>query len=155
MKPTSNSKRSSKPSPARAEVPRLLQPGARRRRTVAVLVDYRTLFVGAYEGEIRTAFDVTCRRLGLDLLLVYGEAIDEPHSASAAHNSIYNLLGPDSVDGVVALTSSIGTYCGTERMAAFLKQYGTMPLCSLGVELEGVPSVLVDHRAGMLALVEH
>jgi DNA-binding LacI/PurR family transcriptional regulator/signal transduction histidine kinase/ActR/RegA family two-component response regulator len=143
------------PSHTQSRAPGLLPPAARRRRTIAVLLDYMTLHSGAYECEIRNAFDAVCRRLDLDLLLVYGTGVDEQDGALAAHNSIYNLLGPESVDGIVALTSSIATYCGSERMTAFLEQYGRIPVCSLGVKLKGVPSVLVDHRAGMLALLEH
>lgn len=113
------------------------------------------LYSGAYEYEVRTAFNEACRKLDLDLLLVYGGGIDEPHASSPAHNSIYGLVGHDSVDGVVAVTSSIGTCCGAERTRQFLERYGTIPTCSLGVEVPGVPSVVVDHRVGMLAAVEH
>lgn len=125
------------------------------RRVIAVLFDYMTLMAGSYESEVRNAFDRIARNLDLDLYLVYGHGLDEPDANATAHNSIYELLSPENVDGIVSLTSSIGTFCGPERLASYMARYGSMPLCSLGAELPGIPSVVVDHVAAMEEIVEH
>jgi DNA-binding LacI/PurR family transcriptional regulator/signal transduction histidine kinase/ActR/RegA family two-component response regulator len=127
----------------------------RKRRTIAVLADYMTFFGGGYEAEIRNAFHAKCSELDLDLLLVFGRALDEPNSASASHNEIFALMHPDRVDGVVVVSSSLSSYGGVPSVQTLLARLPPMPVTSLGVLVPGVPSILLDNRGGMRTVVEH
>jgi DNA-binding LacI/PurR family transcriptional regulator/signal transduction histidine kinase/DNA-binding NarL/FixJ family response regulator len=128
------------------------QPG---RRTIAVLLDYTTQFVGSYEARLRSAFDAKCRQIDLNLLLVYGGAVDRPYGGSVTQNAIFGLMHPDRIDGLILLSTTLASFCGPDRMCHFAEQYRSFPLCSIGLELPGVPSIVVDNRGGVEAVLEH
>jgi DNA-binding LacI/PurR family transcriptional regulator/signal transduction histidine kinase/CheY-like chemotaxis protein len=124
------------------------------RPTIAVLMDYMTQFVGSYEAQFRDAFHLKCRELDLNLLLVYGGMVDQPYFGSDS-SGIFDLVQPTNVDGVIIMSSSTGSQCGPERLRQFAEKYQGMPVCSVGLELPGIPSIVVDNRQGMEAIVEH
>lgn len=125
------------------------------RKTVAVLVDYMNLFAGGFEAEYRRLFERFARVHDLNLVFVYGRALAHPDPGFAAHNRIYELLSSKCVSGVIALTSSIAFFCGLEGVQSFFQRYASLARCSVSVAVPNVPSVEVDNRAGMRALLEH
>jgi DNA-binding LacI/PurR family transcriptional regulator/signal transduction histidine kinase/ActR/RegA family two-component response regulator len=112
-------------------------------------------FAGSYQAQVQHAVDAKCRELDLELLVVFGGAIEEPNAWSAAQNAIFELLHPDRVDGLVLLSSTLATFTGAEGVERLVRRCARVPVCSLGVELPGVPSIVVDNRQGMEAAVEH
>ena len=118
-------------------------------------MDYLMLYSGGYEREFRDRWARSCRDLDLNLLLVYGSAIDEPTPWCASYNALFDHLNSDRVDGLIALSACLAAYCGPEGVAQFLQRFRGKPLCSVGMDLPGVPSVVVDNRLGMQAVVEH
>jgi signal transduction histidine kinase/DNA-binding LacI/PurR family transcriptional regulator/ActR/RegA family two-component response regulator len=89
------------------------------------------------------------------LLVVAGYAPDDPRPEYAAHSAIYDLVGPASADGVILVTPGLATHGGLSTVVALCEQCRPLPICSLGMLVPGVPSVTVDNRPGMAAVVEH
>lgn len=141
-------------SPQRGDAPSRSRT-TRRRTTIAFLADTITHHSGAYEAQFRTRLAEQCRALDINLLLVYGGAIQHPMTAIAAQNGIFELMHPDSVDGLVVLSTALSSYCGPERVRELVARRHALPCCSIGLALEGVPSVVVDNEASMEAIVEH
>jgi DNA-binding LacI/PurR family transcriptional regulator/signal transduction histidine kinase/ActR/RegA family two-component response regulator len=108
-----------------------------------------------YETVLRTALDATCRELDLDLLLVYGRPLAGPPEWCLGYNGVYELMVPDCVDGIVLFSASLGHYTGPEGVKRLCDGYRSFALCSAGLALGGVPSIVVDNRTGMEAVVEH
>lgn len=128
---------------------------SRQRKRIVVLIDYIDHVTGGYEPQLRAGVDASCRARDFDLLIVVGRPFDHPDPVSRIHNGIYELLNQHSADGVIFLSASLSTYTGPERIATFRERFGSLPVCSVGVEVPGVPSIVVDNRPGMVALVEH
>jgi DNA-binding LacI/PurR family transcriptional regulator/signal transduction histidine kinase len=129
---------------------------ARRTRTrIAVLIDNIDHVSGGYEPQLRAAFDASCRERDIDLVIVVGRAFDHPESATAAQNHVYELLDRTSCDGVIFLSSGLAAFTGPERIAGVHTRLSPRAACSIGMEVPGVTSVLVDNRPGMDALLEH
>lgn len=126
-----------------------------RRLRLAVLLDRLNSFSGGYEAQLRDALANRCRRAGHHLLMVYGGPVDAPHPVDAADNAIYELLGPQSVDGIVVVSSLLSTFCGAEGVARFVQRVAHAKMCSIGIELPGLPSLVLDNVPGMEAVVEH
>jgi DNA-binding LacI/PurR family transcriptional regulator/signal transduction histidine kinase len=125
------------------------------RKRILVLSDHIDHVSGGYEPQLRAAFDTSCRRHELDLAIVVGRAFNHPEPAHAAQNAIYELLGAGSGDGVIFLSAALAAYSGTESIANFRQRFGALPMCSVGAQVEGIPSVVVDNRPGMRALLDH
>ena len=129
--------------------------GNGRHLRIAVLLDCPTFFGWGYQAQLRDALDARCRAQGHDLLLLYGGALDGPDPSDAAENAIFKLVRPGSFDGIIAISTLLGAACGPERVARLIETYRPTPLCSFGIALPGVPSLVLDNRAGMEAMVEH
>jgi DNA-binding LacI/PurR family transcriptional regulator/signal transduction histidine kinase/ActR/RegA family two-component response regulator len=126
-----------------------------KRLTIAVLIDNANFFDGCYEASLREALDAKCRREGHNLLLLYGGALDAPGPTGAADNTIFRALRPGSFDGIIVVSSMLSACCGPEPVARLVESYRPACLCSIGVALPGIPSLVLDNRSGMEVAVEH
>jgi DNA-binding LacI/PurR family transcriptional regulator/signal transduction histidine kinase/ActR/RegA family two-component response regulator len=128
--------------------------GAHRLR-IAVLLDHLNSFSGGYEAQLRDAIHTKCREAGHHLLFIYGGPVEAPQPLDAADNTIYELLRPDSVDGIIVVSTLLSTYGGPSGVARLVGRFAGAKLCSVGIDLPGVPSLVLDNRPGMEAVVEH
>lgn len=126
-----------------------------RRLNIAVLLDHLNFFGRGYEGQLRDALYRRCRSSGHNLLLVYGGALDEPTVLSSADNVIFRVIRPDDFDGFIVASALLSTFCGAQGVERLVQKYGGARLCSVGTAIPGVPSLVLDNRAGMDAAVEH
>jgi DNA-binding LacI/PurR family transcriptional regulator/signal transduction histidine kinase/ActR/RegA family two-component response regulator len=125
------------------------------RLRIAVLLDHLNAFSGGYEAQLRDAIHAKCREAGHHLLLVYGGPVEAPQPLDTADNTIYDLLGPRSADGLIVVSSLLSTYGGPGAVARLVARFGRTTMCSIGIELPGVPSLVLDNRPGMEAAIEH
>lgn len=125
------------------------------RKTIAVLLDYMTFTVGAYESELREAFHVASQELDVNLLLAFGSPLPAPGAPPIPQNAIFELIQRGQVDGVAVASTLLAAYSGPEAIARLVDRYRGLPLCSVGIAVQGVSSILVDGRAGMAQVVEH
>jgi DNA-binding LacI/PurR family transcriptional regulator/signal transduction histidine kinase len=89
-------------------------------------------------------------------IIVYSGKI--PHSPTEADREegvVYGLPDPSCVDGVILLEGVLSNFMSPEEKAAFIRQYEPLPIVSIAGTTEGVPSVIIDNKTGMRALVEH
>jgi len=125
------------------------------RLRIAVLLDHLNAFSGGYEAQLRDAIHAKCREAGHHLLMVYGGPVEAPQPPDAADNAIYELLRPDSADGIIVVSTLLSTYAGPNGVARLVERFADATMCSIGIELPGVPSLVLDNSPGMEAVVEH
>ncbi|HEX2736133.1 MAG TPA: substrate-binding domain-containing protein [Polyangiaceae bacterium] len=125
------------------------------RRTIGVLVDYIDSWQGGYETQLRGAFEAECRRLDLNLLLIVGRSAEHTDAAGRAHNEIYRLINAQHIDGLILVSSVLAAFSGREGVERLCRSLPKLPMCSIGLELTDVPSVILDNRAGMVSLMDH
>ena len=70
-------------------------------------------------------------------------------------NVIYNLASSENVDGVVILSGSLGQLLDPKDVRNFCEHYRPLPMVSIAMALEGIPSVLIDNGKGMRDAVAH
>lgn len=122
------------------------------RKTIAVLFDY---LQGDYQLRLRAAFEDAARERDANLLTFVGGPLDAPTAISAAQNEVYERLVGAPVDGIILAAASVGTYCGADGLLEFCRRFSGIPLCSVSMELPGIPSLVVDNRHGTRVLVDH
>jgi DNA-binding LacI/PurR family transcriptional regulator/signal transduction histidine kinase/ActR/RegA family two-component response regulator len=127
----------------------------RSRKTIAVLLDYMDFFSGGYGTQIQHALSSRATTLDLNLLMIFGRGLAEPDRGCAAHNAIFDLVGPECADGVIVLSSLLTGFCGLDELTRLVRRYSPLPVCSIGTELPDIPSLTVDDGVGMCAAVEH
>jgi len=120
-----------------------------------VLLDHLNAFSGGYEAQLRDAIHAKCREAGHHLLFVYGGPVEARQPLDAADNAIYDLLRPDSADGIIVVSSLLSTFSGPGGVTRLVERFAHRTMCSVGIELPGIPSLVLDNRPGMEAVVEH
>jgi DNA-binding LacI/PurR family transcriptional regulator/signal transduction histidine kinase len=149
------SKEVSVPPEGAALAARASERPVRARPRIAVLIDNIDHVAGGYEPRLRAAFDATCREHDVELVVIVGRALDEPEPAGGAQNRVYDLLEGTSADGVIFMSAGLAAYCGPSRIGALHARLAPRAACSIGLSVPSVPSVLVDNRPGMEALLDH
>jgi DNA-binding LacI/PurR family transcriptional regulator/signal transduction histidine kinase len=127
----------------------------RRRRRILVFSDHIDHVSGGYEQQLRAAFDASCRRHDFDLVIVVGRALKHPEPSHEVLNEVYELLDRDSADGVIFLSAALAAYSGADSVTRFRERFGSLSVCSVGGEVAGIPSIVVDNRPGMRKLMDH
>jgi DNA-binding LacI/PurR family transcriptional regulator len=108
-----------------------------------------------HEARVLGGALAAAREADAGILCVAGGAIEDPHPARRARNFAFDLVGPENVQGVVALSGAIANALGTEAYAEWLGRFGTLPLVSAGVEVLGRTSLTVDNRGGIQKALLH
>jgi DNA-binding LacI/PurR family transcriptional regulator/signal transduction histidine kinase/ActR/RegA family two-component response regulator len=126
-----------------------------RRRTVAVLIDQLDHFTGGFESELRAALQRAFEKLDLNLLVVAGHPFDAPDTTGKARNGVYELINHHSVDGVIFVSVPLTVFTGPAGVEREVDRLRPLPVCSLGLAVPGVPSVVFDDESAMRDLVEH
>jgi phosphoserine phosphatase RsbU/P len=141
-----------------ASVPEIDEHSQRRaapRKTIAVLVDYVNHLGAGYEAQLRLGFERACLKHDVNLLFVVGRHLDSPDPMSAVHNGVYQLVFGGGVDGAILVAAGLGSVCGVDRLVRLTTEMQPTSLCSLGIELPGVPSIVIENHLGMAAVLEH
>lgn len=108
----------------------------------------------AFSRTIWYSLQESAKALGVHLTAVLGGPIDHPRLPIPARR-VYDLLDPTNFDGVLLHTASLSYHSDRASLNAFLGELGNLPVVSLGVALEGLPSVAIDQAKAIDDLVVH
>lgn len=107
-----------------------------------------------YQRRIFAGLQDEAVRLNIGVICFAGGALGA--SGVSVHKSrIYECISSASVDALVVTTGTLGNKVGEDTVSAFVDSYRPLPICSLGIELPGIPSVTIDNRAGARQALEH
>jgi GAF domain-containing protein/DNA-binding LacI/PurR family transcriptional regulator len=93
-------------------------------------------------------------KAGANLICFPGWSIHDQRGFNAKANVIYDLMNKEVVDGII-ISGTLANTVDKAGLQSFCEQYRFLPMVSIAVKLEGIPSVLVENRGGMLELVTH
>jgi DNA-binding LacI/PurR family transcriptional regulator len=103
---------------------------------------------------LRTAEDAVAQRGSS--LLAFGGGIPGSHTRASEHRALaFDLIDPRNVDGAILLAGTMVNELGTEAVEKLIERLDGLPLCAIGIEVPGVPSILVDNQAGTDQAMTH
>jgi diguanylate cyclase (GGDEF)-like protein/PAS domain S-box-containing protein len=108
-----------------------------------------------YQSTIWKGISIAAEERDINLLTFVGSPISSPFHYHAKRNSVYKLLNTHVVDGLIVFSGTIGSYVSHERFMDFLRCYSDIPLVSIGKEITGIPSIIVENERGMEDLLVH
>src|SRR5581483_9658113 len=83
-----------------------------------------------------------------------GGVIESPQSSGNHRNGIYDLVGAHNVDGLVLLSGTLGNRIGAARLARYCERFGALPMVSVAVQVDGMPTV-IDDTGGIRDAIRH
>jgi DNA-binding LacI/PurR family transcriptional regulator len=119
---------------------------------IAVLVDRLD---DEYQVAVTRGALSAARDLGVSVLCVAGGRVGDPVPARAARNLAFEVVNAETVSGVVAVTSVLGSAVGPALLEVWLERFAGLPLCCVGVPVAGQVALEVDNAGGIRELVLH
>lgn len=123
-----------------------------RAKTLGVLLDW---LGDPYQGGILRGIRAAARTAGAQLLCFPGGSLPGPGGGEDARHRLFELVTERCVDGVLLLSSTLSHHVGATGVEQFAATLRGLPVCSIGVELAGVPSLTTDNDSGMRECVAH
>jgi diguanylate cyclase (GGDEF)-like protein len=122
------------------------------RPTLGLLVDS---LEEAYQNAVLAGVAAAAVEHDANLLCFAGGVLRSPHRFGAQRNAIYEIAGPENIDGLLVMSGTLGNHVGLAELVRFCERFRPLPMCSIAVALPGVSSVLVDNATGMRDAIVH
>lgn len=123
-----------------------------RRYRIALLVNFLD---SAYQLSLRMAVGRVAERRNLDLVVAIGRALDPEDENERAMNVLYDWLTKSSIDGAIIVAGGLANRAGSDGIARLCQRLAPVHTCTIGLELPGIPAIIINNRAAMRAQVEH
>ena len=91
----------------------------------------------------------------VNLICFVGGTLLAPHEFDTQRNVAYDLVSPERLDGLLAMSGSIGQFIGSERLKDFYTRYQPLPIVSIAMDVGGIPNILTDGESGVRDLITH
>jgi len=122
------------------------------RPTIGLLCD---LLLNEYNIGLWRGVHDTARKHGANLLYFQGGLLHDPYQPYPLARVIYDLVSTEVVDGLVIWGAQLVHFTSPEALIDFCEPYRSLPIVNIGLELEGIPTLLIDNYRGMRELVTH
>ena len=123
------------------------------RQTIGLLIG-RLGDVG-YAAQVWPGIAAVAEERDVNLICFMGGALRAAHEFESERNVLYDLVDPGRVDGLLAMSGSIGQFIGPEQLNLFYARFQPLPIVSIAMALDGIPSVLTDSETGMRDAINH
>ncbi len=103
-----------------------------------------------YQNEIVLGAHDECQEQGVDLYCFAGGLV----TTRDPRNLVYDLCGPDDLDGVILVPGTMASEDSPEIEKLF-QRFASLPVCTIGSPVPGVASLGVDNTTGVRELTLH
>ncbi|GEM_PF-603993 len=107
-----------------------------------------------YENALLRGISDVARPAGSNLICFTSGALRSYHGFEAQRNVLYDLVSAERVDGLI-ICGTLGHAVNVTDLMEFCRRYDPLPLVSVAMSVADIPSVMVDSRQGMQAIVSH
>lgn len=108
-----------------------------------------------YGSDILRGVKKFAKENGLKIICFNGGCINSNLYNFNQKSEIYNLAGIDNVDGIIALSASLGSYINKEELKKFYSQFHNIPIVNIGMKIDGMSSITIDNDRGLRDLLIH
>ncbi|MBN2736113.1 MAG: GGDEF domain-containing protein [Spirochaetales bacterium] len=109
----------------------------------------------SYQSFIWQAIKSHAGDYDIDLFVFPGKPLQSPYLYEQEHNIIFSWAKTVPLDGILLASGPISQFVGVEGLKEFITHFGDIPMVSISVPIEGVPSILIDNQSAVLDAVEH
>ncbi len=129
-----------------------LHPDTGERPTIGLFTYSITDTIGE---AVWLGMEDVAREHDVNLICCYGGNLRDFTGMTTPANVLYDLVGAEQLDGLVIWVGVLH-HVDHETALDFYHRYAaSLPTVSLGLQVEGIPSVVVDNYTGMYGAVEH
>lgn len=124
----------------------------RNRPTVAFFVSQ---LEGDYSETLCKGMIDAAEEHDANLVIFPGKPIKSSYVRQSCFNVIYEYVTSNNVDALIISSSTICNFIPKLEFIKFCLRYKPLPIVSIGIPIEGIPSILVNNRTGLIQLLNH
>src|SRR5438270_7725026 len=94
--------------------------------------------LGSYQISVLSGMADAAREQGVNLICVAGGEIEARYRFYDKRNVLFELVGPQNVDGLIIASGPLSNFVGTQGLKAFFEKFHPLPIVSLSVQIEGI-----------------
>lgn len=121
-------------------------------RKVLALLTCNASLRDDYQGALRLGIERACVAHDIDLWVFAGR---NNWIRSADQHRLFRLVDDSRIHGVVLAAGLIESFTPLEGVLETLRQRCAVPMCAVGQQVEGVPSLFIDNAAAAAKTVDH
>ncbi|HKL84813.1 MAG TPA: GGDEF domain-containing protein [Treponemataceae bacterium] len=91
----------------------------------------------------------------VDLIMFPGQSLENPYGFNYQYNLIYQQMNEKNLDALILYTSLIGNFVDLQVVQQFCHSIKGIPVISVGAEIPGIPSIIIDNKSGIKEMVQH
>jgi len=110
-----------------------------------------------YEAEIYDGINKGIEEANANIISFVGGSFNNPHFFinNNGKNYVYSLASKSLLDGLIVISSSIGSYISNKKFSCFLKRYSDIPIVSIGTPFKNISSIVIDNENAIIKLFDH
>src|SRR5687768_3155021 len=113
-------------------------------RKVLALLTCNASLRDDYQGALRLGIERACAAHDVDLWVFAGR---NNWIRSADQHRLFRLVDDSRIHGIVLAAGLIESFTPLEGVLETLRQRCAVPMCAVGQQVEGVPSLFIDNAA--------
>jgi len=126
---------------------------SKKRKTFGVLINS---IDGFYMSPVWKGIKSVAMEQDVNILFFAGDSLAPSwEGTNVQQNVIFDLVNTKGLDGIILASGLLLGFIGLEKFYEFIEPLRKIPLVSISVEVENVPSVIMDGRITMEKLVDH
>jgi len=126
--------------------------GDEERPTIGLLIDW---LGGRYQSHVWPGIVDAAEERDANLVIFSGRVLNTPQGYLRQSNAIFDLISKQNLDGLVILSGNLCQYVTLQELKAFCDHFLSLPAISTSIEIQNLPSVIVDNQSGMRAVMSH
>jgi putative nucleotidyltransferase with HDIG domain len=91
----------------------------------------------------------------INLICYEGRSLNSPYRHDEHRNKVFEFVDPKTVDGLIIISGSIANYISSREFENFCRRYAPIPMVSLSLAIDDIPSITLDHERGMRDAIRH
>jgi|GEM_PF-713934 len=108
-----------------------------------------------YQARIWPSIADAAKKHDVNLIFFVGKSPGSNYGYDKEHHIIYNFISDYNLDGLIIMSGTLGNFISINKLVKFLNRYKKIPMVSIAIALEGIPSILVDNTAGLYDAFNH
>ncbi|MBN1616340.1 MAG: GGDEF domain-containing protein [Spirochaetales bacterium] len=96
-----------------------------------------------------------CQEQNVPLIVFSGRSFGWPYGYEYQNSAIYSHLHTGNLDALIIISGTQCNFISRDDFTRFIENLAPLPLVSVTIPVEGIPSVLVDNKSGLRNLLNH
>ncbi len=108
-----------------------------------------------YSRDLISGISTWCSKNGASLILFSGRSFGWPYGYEYQNTAVYSHIHEGVIDALILITGTQCNFISKKTFDSYLATLTPLPVVSVSVALDGIPSIVVDNETGLHNLVSH